>query len=423
MNKYLLFAILILNCGCTTKNNNKNQVEDNQSENTFYTIDFPKILKSQKEIPISDIAESVEYIPLETTEESILSRVWDAKFTNDYIFIHQYGTAGSALFLTQFDRKGKFIRHIGKIGRGPGEYLLMRTFSIREENQLIYIQSNWKNELLVYTFEGEYLKTIPIEKETQFFIWSRHNLFINYNEPFYGNEKYLFTEIDSNGDIMQAVNNNFFFERKIFNVSNVYPGQKTFYRFNNSLHLKGKYNDTIYMYNSSGKIIPKFFVDLKEFKLPDELRPERGLVLPGKIPAKFYWFSVTESSQYVFFLYSAYESNEVGGPPEGGFMIYDKNTGSGNALRNQEKKLMLFNDIGNLGFTNDIDGGPELIPEYTNDSLVFHFVSSMAMKKYLGSDKFLKSAPKDPNKKEMLINNMKELKESDNDVLMVVKLK
>ena len=85
--------------------------------------------------------------------------------------------------------------------------------------------------------------------------------------------------------------------------------------------------------------------------------------------------------------------------------------------------MEFVNDIGDFGFENDIDVGPDLIPEYSNDSLAFNFISSMELKKYLASDKFLQSTPKDPNKKEMLINQMKGLKESDNDMLMVVKLK
>ena len=45
------------------------------------------------------------------------------------------------------------------------------------------------------------------------------------------------------------------------------------------------------------------------------------------------------------------------------------------------------------------------------------------MKKYLTSDEFLNSTPKDQTKKAMLINQMVGLKETDNDLLMIAKLK
>ena len=104
-------------------------------------------------------------------------------------------------------------------------------------------------------------------------------------------------------------------------------------------------------------------------------------------------------------------------------MIYNKNEGKGTSIRSKDGKMILFNNIGDWGFINDIDGGPELIPEYVNDSLAFRFISSIAMKKYLTSDEFINSTPKDQTKKAMLINQMVGLKETDNDLLMIAKLK
>lgn len=45
------------------------------------------------------------------------------------------------------------------------------------------------------------------------------------------------------------------------------------------------------------------------------------------------------------------------------------------------------------------------------------------MKKYLASDEFKNSTPKDQNKKKNLMDQMSGLKESDNDILMAVRLK
>ena len=72
---------------------------------------------------------------------------------------------------------------------------------------------------------------------------------------------------------------------------------------------------------------------------------------------------------------------------------------------------------------NDLDGGMGFWPEYVNDSLAFQLIQAKDMKEYLNSEDFIKSTSKYPEQKEMLINHMKGLKESDNDVLMVVKLK
>jgi len=407
---------------CTTQNGNINQVKNTKSDNSFYTIDFPEILEKKREVPISEIAESVEYIPLETTDKSAINRIYDAKFTKDYIFIQQYGTSQSLLI--QFDRQGKFIRYIGKAGNGPEEYNQIREFSVDEKKELIYIQSNWTKKILAYSFKGEYIKTFNLKHNIYKIVLSRDSLFMCFGEPSIGNEENVFTEINSNGEILQCVKNyNLWKDPPPFGRNNVYPGQNFFYRLNNRLQFKGKYNDTIYTYDTNNKIIPKFYVDLKEYKLPEEMIIERGLV--RRIPTDYFWVGVNESFRYVFILYCAYDTDDSqgDGAPIAGYMIYDKILRTGSAISNRGGKMKRFNEIGEWGFINDIDGGPELIPEYINDSLAFHFISSLEMKKYLSSDKFINSNPKYPDKKEMLTKQMKGLNESDNDLLMVVKLK
>ena len=180
----LILLIAIIGNAC---NNEKEKDINSQS---FYTIDFPDILKNQQEVFVSNIAESVEYIRLDTTSSSLLGRIIDAKFTKDYIFIHHNGNH----LLAQFDIKGNFIRNIGKIGRGPREYTLIRKFSVDEENQLIYIQTSYKKGIMVFSFSGKYVKSIRDIGFDGWICWARDTLFIQFQEPFIGNEKYVFIE-------------------------------------------------------------------------------------------------------------------------------------------------------------------------------------------------------------------------------------
>ena len=78
-------------------------------------------------------------------------------------------------------------------------------------------------------------------------------------------------------------------------------------------------------------------------------------------------------------------------------MIYNKNEGKGTSIRSKDGKMILFNNIGDWGFINDIDGGPELIPEYVNDSLAFRFISSIANEKISYVGRILKLNTKGSN--------------------------
>lgn len=424
MNKTVFLLLLILIPGCFV-NHNEKRIDENstQTTNAFYTIDFPSILENEAEIPLSEIANNISYILLESSGESSLGRIRDAKFTKDYIFIQTYGNP----LLSQFDAKGKFIRYIGKLGKGPGEYDLIREFSIDQESGLIYIQPNWLRHIIVYTFEGKYLRTIKINRDDTAIIWSHDSLFICYSEPHVGNEEQVFTEINSAGTNIQTVKNYCKWNDPApYGRMRSYQGQHYFYRLNNLLHFKGMYNDTIYSYDGNGKIVSKFSINLGKHKIPEEMIIERGLV--NRIPTKFLWTTINESPNFVFIYYCSYDTDETDaeqghGSLKGGHALYNKTNGVGKALQNKTGNVILFNQIGEWGYKNDLDGGPEFIPEFTTDSSAFHFISSLEMKTYLSSYSFAESIPKDLSKKTSFMNQMTNLKETDNDIIMKVKLK
>lgn len=81
-----------------------------------YTVDLNEGLKTEREFRLSEVVKDVEYIPLETTKESLFS---NAGFilTDHFILVNQWRNPCRLLL---FDRSGKFIRQIGYEGKGPG---------------------------------------------------------------------------------------------------------------------------------------------------------------------------------------------------------------------------------------------------------------------------------------------------------------
>lgn len=62
-----------------------------------------------------------------------------------------------------FDKNGTFVQQIGKLGNGPGEYIRFQDFTVSEDNSLIYILNSSPNEILIYDFNGRFLKNVPID--------------------------------------------------------------------------------------------------------------------------------------------------------------------------------------------------------------------------------------------------------------------
>jgi hypothetical protein len=335
----------------------------------------------------------------------------DIQITEDYIFLQHNGTG----LLTQYSIDGKFIRHFGALGRGPQEYLLMRKFSLDEENEFVYIHTNWTRKILVFNFDGEYVKTLRFSAiERGRIVWSRDSMFISFSEPQIGNEPYVFIEHNEQGDTLQATANHIFWEQsEISHFMVGFWGQNTYYRFDGKLHMKSNYNDTVFSYNRLNEIVPKYFIDLEKHKIPDELVYERKTT--RAMPKECNWVGVHETSNYIFIPYGYHYNMQTGKVlnENMGCVLYDKRTGEGVAVKESS--------LG--GFINDLCGGPDFRPIYTTDNKAYAAITALDMKLYLESDDFKNQSVKYPEQKEELMQMNNTLKEDDNHFLMVVNLK
>ncbi len=112
------FAILCCLVACTHQ-------PAAQNDDTIKTI---KITDSDlmKESPMHDIIQSIELIPLETSDSCLVSMVTNPLFTTDRIYIKSGGS------ILVFDRKGRFIRRFNRRGRGPQEYTALSSFFLND---------------------------------------------------------------------------------------------------------------------------------------------------------------------------------------------------------------------------------------------------------------------------------------------------
>jgi hypothetical protein len=406
--KLLLVVILVTSLSCKEKTK-----KEKSEANSFYSIPFAEIIKNKREVKLSEFATDARLIQLENTPEAFLGTFENIEFTNDYIFAQCWNQP-----ILQFSRTGKFVKYIGALGKGPGEYRNCLKMTIDEKGERIYIYTTDQN-MMVFNFDGEYLKTIKfpaLESMMNFWIWGRDSMLVSYFEPVVGEEPYVFTEYNEQGDTLQGVPNYIFFDTNEqadpFHMS-LFQDQNFSYSFENKLHMKGYYNDTVYTYDENNKIVPKFLIDLGKHKLPEDLIYERKWTRP--LPNGLYWTGVHETPDYVFIPcgYHFDQNRPESEREEKGLVLYNKKTKEGIAV----------NETKQGGFTDDITGGPDFRPIVTNDNTAIMLVSALDMKQYLVSDKFKNHEVKFPEKKEKLNQLKKALKEDDNHFLVLVDLK
>ena len=122
-------------------------------------IDVETAFQNPQELLLADLGEKQTYVPLETLDESLVKLNSQSKMivTDQYFFI---GDGQSPILC--FDRStGKFLRNIGNIGQGPGEYSNSTNMEVDAEAKLIYIR-NGGSSYLCYDFEGKFIHTITM---------------------------------------------------------------------------------------------------------------------------------------------------------------------------------------------------------------------------------------------------------------------
>ena len=113
MNRFLgiFFFVLFVGYSCS------------QSSKNGKLLDFDEAIEQAKEMNMSEFFSSVEYVPLETTDSSLLSMFTKIGYiSRDYILCITEAFGNSSSFPSYlFDRQGKFLKRIGVFGKGPHE--------------------------------------------------------------------------------------------------------------------------------------------------------------------------------------------------------------------------------------------------------------------------------------------------------------
>ncbi len=150
------------------------------------TTDEIKILKlhcsGEQALKTSSFADTIIYIPLETTGRSLIDGI-ESIWMNDSVILVQ---ENSRLLL--FSINGEFIKQIGTNGRGPGEYERISNFKVA--NDTIYLYASSQHPYLRYTLDGIFCDEVILNIQTRYFSVTADQKLVIYNR--YEGEIYVY---------------------------------------------------------------------------------------------------------------------------------------------------------------------------------------------------------------------------------------
>jgi hypothetical protein len=384
----LFLGQLFLTCCNTPNHENKNQLL------TFDLKDLPKV----SSVKLSDLGiEDIQYIPLETKDSCVIPE--------DDIFLPIKIVASDKFYLLDVYKKilkfrddGTFETKIGTRGRGPDEYTVAHDINTDDKNQNIYLLSRWQKKFFVYSETGAILKTFPVLfSPNEFRVLENGILCYGSNNQGNINDSYDF--IDFNGKIIKTFQNKFPFTIK---DGYVIWRENIFYQYNSRLFKKEVYSDTIFEFENMN-FKPHMVIAVGKYLITPKARSEfDGLSLYKKYITPM---NLLEFGDYVFYEFMY---------PEDELFCF---------IGSKRTTFQVLIDGGN-GIINDLDGGPDILPKtMKDDNTIIALVDAMKLKQHISSDAFINSKPKYPEKKKELEKLAASLKETDNPVLMLVRLK
>ncbi len=347
-----------------------------------------------KEIKLSDFAEDIKYIPLlgERSIRLVYSTVISIKDSLLCIAV-------SPTQLCMYDIKGNFLYDIGKAGRGPGEYKYHWRFSVDKIDNKIYVLD--KKKILIYSIKGNYIRSINLSKLGGNFSaieCEGKNIFLFENINC-GYAKYNWCVINKEGKLINAKLNSM----PRFKSGRSFASNLKF-RNGSTICYWNSFNDTIFSLSRDDHNVRYKFAN-------EKFRVSKNNADNLNVKNIFTPTCIQETQDYLFINYFSNKKSGLG--------MLDK---SKKTFYNYKHKTKTSG-----GALNDLDGGLNLEPRQylliDNNEYLSCFINAYELKEHVASKAFKNTTPKYPEKKKQLIELANSLKENDNPVLMLVKLK
>ena len=143
-------------------------------------IDMNQAFGMEKSILLSDLVKSVEIVQSHPPIETYFLNARSFSIGKEYIMIaDDRGGATSNIILCE--RNGKFIRKIGRNGKGPGEYLKAWLTLMDPSEHFIIVADYQSRKLIKYSVSGEFIHERTMDELPDSFIFDDIR-FINDNE-------------------------------------------------------------------------------------------------------------------------------------------------------------------------------------------------------------------------------------------------
>ena len=427
MRVFQFFLICVLTYGCSR----------GESSGDLNTIDLASNVGKGKIVDLSDVAQDIRYVKLETNDSSLIGNYPRVFYEKGRIYVVY------TKVIKAFDENGKFLFKLDNRGRGPKESANISTFLFLPGSGEIIIHSRGNertNKLLFFDKNGRYQRTkdmpVKFNMSSEMVLRLNSNLYVYpYHLLNQDSATIMATAYDSCFNVLKNIPTPYLPEYEKIkhmqmakmesdgSVSMINAGSyfsilpPNLYIFKDNVRFLIRGNDTIFSLDSKLNYYPAFCINYGKYKnqSPDKINisTEKGRYITQK---NNYFIESEENIILQFYLrdfcHEPYEItftnlNKIRtNRYTDCYALYNKKTGVF-TLMNQPVKNM-------LGFREDIKNGPPFLP--TSISSDFQACAIFTASQII---EYAKTSDVKGELKEIV----NDLKDTDNPIVAIAKMK
>ncbi len=385
-------------------------------------IDLEGNVGKSRKILLSEIAESIEYIPLETTHESSLGVPAKSKliYENGLLFVYQKGD-----YFKIFNSAGDYLSTFNRRGNGPQEYVSLNSVVVDSCAEVISVLTHKK--IIEYKTNGEYIRSVDFSSEELLKdvnysgmakIGSDLYLLLTYIQTLRDDLEHSALLFDSNSKVLLKIpypeNEKKFLANLDLTILFSNRLSPMLFTHRNCVRIINGTDESIVSVNDALKIDTVFRLNYGKYSVKNF--PGSYNSSPSEQPFFDIHGKVFESSSFLFFNiktgklpfkhweYRAVSGKSISAPVSASY--FNKKTGQFSFI-----EQIRFDEF---GLIDDLEGGPSFWPVYiSQDDYMVNYVDAIKFIEYAENNDISE------NLKKVAEN----LKETDNMLLVRVKLK
>lgn len=266
-------------------------------------------------IDISSLLDTIKYVKLELTEESIIGYIQKITIYEDRIYI--LDTQTSSLFV--FDINGNYLFKIDRRGAGPEEYIQLDFFDIDFRNNEIMLTDLMGYWVMKYDMDGNFISREKIPFRIEGIAPGFDNgyaVYANYRDnKTTMKQEYNLIYLDSLMNITKA-----YFPYLSTNIRFATPQASVFYPYNENFHFFSLYGNNIYKIGKEGlSLVYSFDFGDKSFDIsslekqlsPQDYVKKKDFYLIHRVQETDHILSFTLSEPSSIILYQGFYSKET----------------------------------------------------------------------------------------------------------------